>query len=100
MPYLYTLLGITAWVAITALSSNALVTYENGKQAENIKRVIARTKEEVSNIKVLTTPAAGSSAQETSGKTTTETLIVKPTTVKTVPAQKPSPRQREEDDDD
>lgn len=40
MPYLYSLLGITAWVMTVALSSNALIAHENTLQAESVKKKV------------------------------------------------------------
>ena len=40
MPYLFTLLGITIWVTTVAVSSNALISYENSKQQQTIQAKI------------------------------------------------------------
>lgn len=37
MPYLFTLLGITIWVTTVAVSSSALISYENSKQQQTIQ---------------------------------------------------------------
>lgn len=100
MPYFYPLLGITAWVIVTAFSSEALVAHENSKQAENVKSIIARAKQEVSVVKISTPSTVEAPTQETAVKAVNETTLIKPSTVKTSPVQKPLPRYRGEDDDD
>lgn len=54
MTYLYTFLGITAWVATIAFSSNALISYENGKQAESAKSLINKTAQQITVTKAVT----------------------------------------------
>lgn len=56
MSYLYSLLGITAWVITVALSSNALIAHENGLLLTEVKRKI----EIISNEqKIPTAPSLG-----------------------------------------
>jgi hypothetical protein len=115
MTYLYTLLSITAWVATIALSSSALVSYENGKQVEAIKATITRTTAQVVAKKeatapivqvvsetqqVVSEPEVKPDSQVVSQPATIKPVVAKPITVKAPVIQKPVQNYEDDEEDD
>lgn len=116
MSYLYTLLGITAWVTTIALSSSALVSYENGKQAETTKNFIDKTTQQVVgipkasilNVETPTQAAQAPSTTQEAAAVVTPEVVAQPKPAAVVTNQKATTvkapvktytREPEEDDD-
>jgi len=100
MPYLPTLLGITIWVITVAVSSNALVSYENNKQQQAIQAKIdgisQQTIDTVSSTtptpqEVISPPQIPPEIQKnTNTKTITPEVVAPPQQVVITPTKKPN----------
>lgn len=103
MTYLYTLFGITAWVAMIAFSSNALISYENGKQAESAKASINKINQQVSGTKsvIPSTTQVTTETQQSTPEIVSQPATVTPkTTVKVITPQKQVPEYESDEEDD
>ncbi len=107
MPYLYPLIGITAWVVAIAFSTNALISVENKKQQEVAKSFIERTREGVvANISPkhsqdsVTAEVIQKANPSAVSETVTQPKIVTPVVVKPIEAKRLDESYEEEEEDD
>ena len=114
MSYIYTFLGVTAWVLTVSLSSGALVSYDNSKHTDYIQKQIETTTRNmvglqnntVTQVEKMTTPQVVSVSQEITPKSViAQTPVKKPkVVVHTIKKITPKPVQRyheeEEGNDD
>jgi hypothetical protein len=113
MNYLYLFLGITMWVITVAFSSNALISYENTKQAKVLKSFVEKSTESVLGTKATTfdaqkifTKVGQVTTKEATKETVSQPQVITPTVV--TPAvvaappvvQQPIRLHRDQDDDD
>jgi hypothetical protein len=104
MKYLYTAVGITVWIGAVALSSQALVAHENGRQLEKARQHVQDSVQHISGTTQVVTVIVEQQSQEVvtspqTNKTITPTITTEPK----VPAQQPiapTRHQREEEDED
>lgn len=105
MPYLYPLLGITAWIAVVTLSTQAIISGENTKQLEKMSSYIQeggqRLIANIPNQEVLYVTSSNTEQQSVAPTTNTPNEII--TTPVAKPIQKvitEKRRQRDEEDED
>jgi hypothetical protein len=67
MPYLYPVLGVTAWIAVVTLSTQALINNENTKQLDKITSYIEvaghKLVDSIPNQEVLYVPSTNTQEQ-------------------------------------
>ncbi len=104
MIYIYTLLGITAWIGMVTFSTSALISHESGKQ---LQKAIQHTEESVSSlgktreVQVSVPDTIPTTTEVVTPSFKEETLVTKPAaTPKPIINIKQNNRDEEEDDED